>query len=141
MSTRKAKVGWIEEPVCACRGVGCPVGLGVSGEGRTGARVGDLMSHFQTRPQPLSPAGTWSCKPSPWAGLYSGVSWLLRPHPGPPAKQRVLTSWRRLLIPGPGGIGTPKAYEGWRANQDTWVLRGGRTGGSYGLGAFWELRF
>lgn len=141
MGTRKAEVGWIEEPVCACRGVGCPVGLRVGVEGRTGVTAGDLMSHFQKRPQPLSPAGPWSCKPGPWAGLYSEVSCLLRPHPGPPAKQLVLTSWRRLLIPGPGVMGTPKTCEGWRASLDTWVLRGVRTGGGCGLGAFWELCF
>lgn len=108
---------------------------GWGGEGKTGARIGNWLSigsgngvgkpkvrGKRRRPdvllpketQPLSPAGPWSFRGSSWAGLYSGISGLLRPHPTPPARQMVPTSGRRLLIPGPGGMGMLKACEGWR---------------------------
>lgn len=51
---------------------------------RSKSRRPDVL--FPKETQPLLPAGPWSFRVSPWAGLYKGVSGLLRPHPGPPAR-------------------------------------------------------
>lgn len=96
--------------------MGLEVGWG-SLESGAKSRRPDVL--FPKETQPLLPAAPWSFRVSPWAGLYNGVSGLLRPHPEPPARQMVPTSGRRLLIPEPGGMGILKACEGWRA---AWML-------------------